>query len=46
MPTVGVRLQRLADERKRLATIARANAEKAVQRAYALTETTAPLLSR
>ena len=38
VPTVGVRLQHLADERKRLAVIARANAEKAVQRAYASTD--------
>ena len=32
IPDVGVRLQHLADERKRLAVIARANAERAVQR--------------
>jgi hypothetical protein len=38
IPDVGVRLQHLADERKRLAVIARANAERAVQRAYASTE--------
>ena len=34
IPDVGVRLQHLADERKRFAVIARANAERGTKRAY------------